>query len=104
MAGTEAHLYDVRSEPPADEQRHGAGGAAICDTTTGCRSGIMYVASGDVAELADAKFRIYRPEMITNAGHAGSIPAIPTALICVYCFPICIRAVMRHLRRNVAGS
>ena len=51
MAGTEAHLYDVRSEPPADEQRHGAGGAAICDTTTGCRSGIMYVASGDVAEL-----------------------------------------------------
>ena len=61
MAGTEAHLYDVRSEPPADEQRHGAGGAAICDTTTGCRSGIMYVASGDVAELADARMA-FMPE------------------------------------------
>ena len=61
MSGTEAHLYDVRSEPPEGEQRHGAGGAAICDTTTGCRSGIMYVASGDVAELADARMA-FMPE------------------------------------------
>ena len=35
-----------------------------------------------------------------------SIPAIPTTLkvrLLFFIFPICIRAVMRHLRRNVAG-